>query len=271
MVRRGRPWIFVGAAGLVLAVLGELDALSPVAAAAVTVVSSVGLAMLAHGGSSLGTEAVAFGASGALAYEAMRPYVPLVASGLLLTFVFGTRAMRSRTARELVVHLGAAFAGGAAAAWVTRANQGLETSLWMVAVVMAALLASVPWLVPADAPRTFALRRLASRARGPLRWRLLRAVVSHRTLADLDLPDRLRTRIERSFDRLRHECERRFERRAVDRVDAHLERSVAQLVRVARAARAKEALLDTLDDPTAQLAADGDQLEAEVAALGEVT
>ena len=52
------------------------------------------LALLAHGGTSLATEAVAFGASGALAYEAVRPYLPLVAMGLLLAAIFGTRAMR---------------------------------------------------------------------------------------------------------------------------------------------------------------------------------
>jgi hypothetical protein len=268
---RGRAWIFVGAAGLVLALLGQVDALSPVAGAAVTVLSSVALALLAHGGPALASEAVAFGAGGALAYEGMRSYLPLVASGLLLTFVFGTRAMRSRSWRELSFHLGVAFVGGVGASWVARANAGLETSLWMVAVVVAALLASVPWIVPADAPRTFALRKLASRARGPLRWRLLRAVVAHRRLADLELPGRLRRRIERGFDELRDKCERRFDRRVLDRVDPDLERSVDQLVRVARAAACRDALLEGLEDSARQLAADGDALEAEVAALSELS
>lgn len=166
MLRRGRAFLFVGLAGLALALLGQLDALGPITAAGITVASSVGLALIAHGGAPLAGEAVAFGASGAVAYEATRSYVPLIASGLLLTFVFGTRAMRSRTWRELGFHLALAFASGVAASWVARANAGLEASLWMTAIMVASLLASAPWIVPNDAPRTFALRRLASRARG---------------------------------------------------------------------------------------------------------
>jgi hypothetical protein len=268
--RPGRAWIFVGAVGLVLALFGQIDLLHPVAAAAVTVASSVALALLAHGGVPLATEAVAFGASGALAYEAARPYVPLVASGLLLAFVFGTRAMRSKSWRELLLHVAVAFAGGVGASWVARANAGLEVTLWMTAVVVAALLASVPWIVPSDAPRTFALRRLAWRAKGPLRWRILRAVVVHRRLGDAELAPRLRRRVERSFDDVILRCERRFDRRASDPMDASVSSAVAQLTRVARAAASRELLLEGLDKTGSELAADSDALEAEVAALSEL-
>ncbi|HJL19889.1 MAG TPA: hypothetical protein RMH99_29770 [Sandaracinaceae bacterium LLY-WYZ-13_1] len=265
----GRAWIFVGVAGLVLAVLGQLEVVSPVLGVAVTVLSSVALALLAHGGPALASEAVAMGAGGALAYEGMRAYLPLLASGLLLTFVFGTRAMRSRTWRELSFHLGLAFTSGVAASWVARANAGLETSLWTVAVVVAALLASVPWLVPADPARTFALRKLADRARGPLRWRLLRAVVAHRRLADLELPSAVRRRVERAIDVLRARVERRLDRRLVDRVDPDVARTVEQLVRVSRAAVRREALLEDLEG-AAGIDAEREALEAEVAALAEL-
>lgn len=270
LARPGRAWIFVGAAGLALALLGQVDLLHPVAAAAVTVASSVALALLAHGGAPLATEAVAFGASGALAYEGARSYVPLVASGLLLAFVFGTRAMRSKTWRELVLHVAVAFAGGFAASWVARANAGLEVTLWMTAVVVAALLASVPWIVPTDAPRTFALRRLAWRAKGPLRWRILRAVVVHRRLGDAELAPRLRRRVERSFDDLIARCERRLDRRASETIDASVASAVGQLTRVARAATSRELLLEGIERSGSELTADSEALEAEVAALSEL-
>lgn len=263
-MRIGRAWIFVGAAGLALALLGQADFLSPVAAAGVTVASSIALALLAHGGVPLATEAVAFGASGALAYEATHPYLPLVASGLLLTFVFGSRAMRSRTWRELGFHLGVAFVSGVSASWVAHVNEGLETTLWMTAIAVAALLSSLPWIVPTDAPRTFALRRAAARARGPQRVRLLRAVIAHRRLRDLDLPSKLRRRVERSFDEVIRRAEQRIGREA----SGDVKLSIDQLVRVARAARAREDLLAGMS-PDA-LEQDSDHLEAEVEALAEL-
>lgn len=265
---RTRGWLFVGAAGLVLALLGQVDVLPPVAAAALTVASSVGLAVLAHGGPALATEAIAFGASGALAYEASRSYVPLVASGLLLAFVFGTRAMRSRSWRELGFHVAVAFIAGVLASWVAHENRGLETSLWLIAVVVAALLASIPWILPADAARTFALRRLAGRARGALRWRLLRAVVAHRRVAEVELSRGMRRRVERAFDELRRRAEHRLDRGLLDRLDVDVACAVDQLVRVARAARSREELLEGLT--ASDLASDSDALEAEVAALAEL-
>ena len=267
---RGRAWFFVGGMALALGLLGQLDQLGPVGAAAITVGSSVILALLAHGGTSLATEAVAFGASGALAYEAVRPYLPLVAMGLLLAAIFGTRAMRSRSWRELAFHVSFAFAGGAAASWVVRANAGLETTLWMVALAVASLLASLPWLVPSDAPRTFALRRLAARARGALRFTLLRAVVAHRRLAEADVPEKMRRRLDRAFDDVIHRCERRLDARG-ERAQLDVRSSVVQLVRVARLAATRDALLEDLDTPAHRVAAESDTLEAEVLALGEVS
>lgn len=264
---RGRAWLFVAAAGVVLALLGQLDSLTPLAAAAVTVSSSLALALLAHGGIPLATEAVAMGASGALAYEAARPYLPLVASGLLLAFVFGTRAMRSKSWRELAFHVGVAFVGGVAASWVAHAHRGVEVTLWLVAITVAALLASIPWLLPADPARGFALRRLAARSRGPLRIRLLRAVAVHGRLGEAELPRRLQRRIDRAFDEVARRAEHRLEHPNAS--DAALIEGVDQLARVERAARARTELLDGLER-TSELASDSDELEAEVAALSEV-
>ncbi len=267
-----RAWAFVGASGVVFAVLGQLDVLPPLAAAAIAVGSSVGLALLAHGGTALASEAVAFGAGGALAYEAARPYLPLVATGLLLTFVFGTRAMRARNWRELLFHLSVAFIAGIAASWVARLPQGTDVTLWLTAVTVAAVLASVPWLLPSEGPRAFALRRLAARAQGPLRSRLLRGVVIAQRMGELPapLPRPLRKRVTRAFDEVIAIAERRLEGRGAAVMEQELARTVDHLTRIVRAAGRRAALLDCLDGDTSALRTEQEALEAEVAALVEL-
>lgn len=265
-----RAWAFVGVAGVVFGGLAHLDVLPPALAAGLTVVSSVALALLAHGGGTLATEAVALGAGGALAYEASRPYLPLVASGLLLTFVFGTRAMRSQSWRELALHLGLAFIGGAAASWVRDAHDRMEVTLWLIAVTVAAVLASIPWLLPSEGPRAFALRRAAARAQGPLRTRLLRASVLARKLAELPLPRRLHKRVMRALDEVLALAERRLEGRGSALMEAELARSVVHLGRIARAASRKAALVEGMHADAGALRAEQEGLEAEVAALTEL-
>jgi hypothetical protein len=268
-----RAWAFVGAVGLVFAAFGQADIASPSVAAAITVAASVALALLAHGGQPLAAEAVAFGASGALAYEAMRPYLPLVASGLLLTFVFGTRAMRAKTWRELLFHLGVAFVGGVAASWVARAQAGSDVTLWLLGIVVAAVLASVPWLLPADGPRAFALRRLAAKTpKGPLKVRLLRAVIAARRIGELaePLPRRVHKRIARAFDDVIAIAERRLEGRGSPVMERDLSRTVDHLGRIARAANRRTAILDGMNIDASALKGEQESLEAEVAALVEL-
>lgn len=267
-----RAWVFVGAAGAAIALLGQLDFVSPALAAAITVGASIGLALLAHGGSTLAAEAVAFGAGGALAYEVAQPYLPLVASGLLLTFVFGTRAMRARSWRELGFHLALAFVAGVAASWVAGVEARSDVTLWLIAITVAAVLASVPWLLPSDGPRAFALRRLAGRAQGPLKLRLIRAVIAARRLGDLaqPLPPRVRKRIDRAFDDVIALAERRLEGRGGAILEQDLARNVDHLSRIARAARRRGLLLEALDVDAGALRSEQEHLEAEVSALVEV-
>ena len=267
-MRKG-AWIFVGVAALALHGLARFELLDPFGAAAVTLASSVAMALVAHGGTALGAEAIALGAGGALGYEAVRPYFPLVAMGILLAFVFATRAMRSRGWRELGFHLASAFAGGVAASWVAHTMRGHDTIIWSSALLVGALLSSIPWILPADAPRTFALRRLAARTRGTLRWRLLRAVVAHRRLAELELPRNLRRRVDASLDSLCARVERRLDRRVVDRPGPEIIATIDQLVRIARAATSRDVGLERLEASASPLGTDTDALEAEVAALAE--
>ncbi len=179
-----RAWAFVGAAGVALTVLGQLDPSAAVVEAGLRAGATVLLAVLAHGGGSLAGEVATWGAGGARAYETARPLLPLVSSGLMLASVFGVRAMRASSLRELAAHLLFAFAGGVTASWAARAGARSEVTLWLFAVTFAAVLSSTPWLMPREGLRGLALRWLAARAEGPVRWRLLRGLALARRLGD---------------------------------------------------------------------------------------
>jgi hypothetical protein len=178
--------------------------------------------------------------------------------------------MRSKSWRELALHLGLAFGAGTAASWVRDAHDQTEISLWLVAVTVAAVLASVPWLLPSEGPRAYALRRVAARAQGPLRVRLLRAAVLARKLAELPLPRRLKKRVMGALDEVIALAERRLERRGSALMEAELARSVDHLGRIARAASRKAALVEGMHADAGALRTEQEALEAEVAALIEL-
>lgn len=140
-----RGWVVLGAAGLLLAPLARLEALAPAHGDTGQLVFSLVLALFAHEGA--GAPA-ALGRLGA----AVGPHLSLVASGLSLTAIFGARAARARSGRELGLHLSLAFVGGVAAGRVARASDG-EASLWAAGLALSALLASAPWLLPAEPRR----------------------------------------------------------------------------------------------------------------------
>ena len=80
----------------------------------------------------------------------------------------------------------------------------------------------------------------------------------------------MRRRIEAGFDALLSRVERRVEAGRRDTVTSDVRARVDVLWRVARAAQAREALIDALEGPDAVLASESDALEAEVEALAEL-
>ncbi|MGF1470012.1 MAG: hypothetical protein ACFCGT_28160 [Sandaracinaceae bacterium] len=272
-------WCFAALAGAGLTLLLGLDAVvaagaswGPTLAAALAVLTSVGLAVTAHGGLTLLPHAVAFGAAGALVYEAVRPTLPLVAAGLLLAAVFGTRAMRARSFPEVGLHVAAAFVSGVAAAGVILAHQGAERLTFLVAVVVAGLLSSVPWLVPADRPRPFALRRAASRLRAPLRFALLRAAASEQRIQDLEppIPRPVRRRVDAETRELLRLAEDLADGGAPASRGARIRALARELSRLGRLAGTQRELVEDLDRTGRPLAGASADLEVEVAALAEM-
>ncbi|MBX3271076.1 MAG: hypothetical protein KF729_12495 [Sandaracinaceae bacterium] len=200
-MRPSRAWSSIAGAGLALALAGSIDAHGSSLAGNVATASRVGFSVIARGELPSAAEAREAHARGAAAYGTARTHVSLVASVLLLVFVFGARARRARSWRELAFHVGLGFASGVVASRV--AGGGPEATLWMIAVVLAAALASLPWLLPAELARGLALRRLAAAAHGTSRVRLLRALAAHRRLFDSEALDATaRRRAEDALDRL---------------------------------------------------------------------
>lgn len=166
----------------------------------------------------------------------------------------------------LSARLALPLAAGAAAGRLREAYAGESAAVFAVATAVAALVSALPFVLAVEAPRTFALRRLSARARGPLRVRLLRAVALHRRVERLDLPSRTQRRIERGFEELAVRLERRLDRSA-SRADPALQQAVDQLERWVRAVRSRDALLDGLELSASPVSTDSEALEAEVAAL----
>lgn len=234
-------WALVGAAGLACALAAEIDLHGEALASGASLAGALLAATLAPGSVAAATDAASLGERGALALEVARPMLPLLASGLLLTFVFGARAMRARSWRELGLHLGLAFVSGAAASWVVRADDRAEVALWLAAVTIAALLSSVPWLVPTDPPRVVALRRLASRARGSLRARLLRAAAVARRLSRAGSLARADEAIvQRTFQQVLAIAERRVDGRGSLAIEDELSRCIERLAEIARRTGARQ-------------------------------
>lgn len=227
-----RAWALLAAAGVLCAAAGQLELPPRALASGLRLASTLVVAVLTRSGLGSALDVTSLAEGGALAYEAAQPLLPLVASGLLLTFVFGARAMRSSSWRELVLHLAIAFVGGVAASWVVRADDRGDVALWLVAIIVAALLSSVPWLLPRDGARVRALVLLAARANGPLRMRLLRAAAAARRLGRApSLPPDAR----RDLDEVLAIATRRIEGRGSRAIEQDLSRAVDRLSRIARA------------------------------------
>jgi hypothetical protein len=184
--------------------------------------------------------------------------------------------MRSRTLIGLAAHLGAAGVAGTAAAWVLGHYAEASVALQLVALGVAAILCALPSALRVDDPVAFALRRLAARSQGARKNRLLRAVVLRRRMLERDdLPARTRRGLDRAFWSLARMARAalRAPRSTATVLDERIAAHVRILSRAQSAAGAAGALAAGLDTTAAlsEVRLEGERLEAEVAALAEVS
>jgi hypothetical protein len=169
-MRISSPLTTTAAAGLLFAAWPMVAKLPPIPGAVALVVLSVVVALAASGG--LAALAVAQGALGAFSSGMVSPGASVLGGALLLTAAYSERTLRIRGRGPRITHLVLAAVSGAIAGGVTASFAHAPTSVRAVAVLVAAVLATIPHLLEADDLVAHALdaasREVAEPARGGL-------------------------------------------------------------------------------------------------------
>jgi len=245
------------------------------------IVVSMGLAALLAGRAS--PLPLGLGALGGFGVVALGPSSWVVAGAVLGLSLHGARAVRAPTATARGVALGLAALGGALAGGVSAAWGGSSAeSVRAAAVVVAGVFALAARLVPAEHPRTFALR-WAARAVGPtLATTLTEAAELHAQTVEggflLRMDGPTRSRVEAAWEVFVEAVGRRveMERGGVptatrDWVDVRIVEGVAALRRVHDAAAEGNARRVVGLDAAVRVAVqEGEALEAEAQAWREI-
>jgi len=251
----------------------HLDSLGPVLSALLAVAAGALLATVPLGAAS--PAAVALGAVGALAHTALAPLSVALAGGALFAFVFAARAVRARSLLGGSFAFGLGVAGGALGTSIAVSYAGAPPTVRAAGIVVGALVACVPLLVPVDDPVAWSLRELSQRASGVLRLRLLRAVVLRRRHGEVAtaVSRTTRRRMERAWFSLLGAARARVRARgnAHEALDLRVAAYVQSLGRATRAAAGAKVLSADLDDLVlTELRLERDDLEARAGALAEV-
>jgi hypothetical protein len=269
-MRTAATVLLLGAALVAAPSLSELEAGTAALLAIGVAVVLAGLACEAFSPLSTG-----LGALGALAHTALAPVSLPLAGSALMAFVLGARTARARTSPLRGAHLLVSIGTGGVAAWIAARYAGDEVSIQAAAGLVAGLLASAAMLVPVDDVVAHALARLAAEAPDPARAALLRAVALRRRVdgAPEGLSYRTSRRLERAWGTLVDAARARVQATGATAVllDARIQSHVDALERIHAAADERLARAAGLDDRALTAARlEGEQLEAEVAALAEV-
>lgn len=146
--------------------------------------------------------AVAAGAIGAFGSGILGSVSPALAGAVLVAAAFAERSMRvqSRTARA--VHVLVALVGGAFAGSLSMAYASASTPVMAVAVVCAAILASLPLLVEADDPVAHALSESAALVSQPAKASLLEGAALRRTANEVPLDGDTLGRVKKTWQSL---------------------------------------------------------------------
>jgi hypothetical protein len=271
----------IGLITLFVAFAPALAGLSAVPGALLAVTLFVALASAVGGG--LSPASLVAGAGAALVSSALVERSPVLAGALALALVFAPRCLYLRGGRRVVaVHLSLAAAGGALSAWVTGLYPvevaGLAT--WSVAVLVGALLASAPFLLPTDDLLAAKLEGLSRRMSGTARWRFERAAALRRRMMedDLEIPRKERRRIVSAFSALVRLGRPRLMTRSADAdgldavIGEHLtalERSFQVLVaRAVAVASSSTAAAEALDEHNLSVEAEAEAYAAVAAPRG---
>lgn len=259
------------ALGAFFALAPHADALALLPGSLALLAAGLALGSLCHG--RLDALGLTAGALGALAFALLSPTSTSLACAVALALWWAPRALRARSKPSRPAVLGAALAAGAVGALVLdRFAHGATLSA--VSGLVVGVLACAPLLVPADDATAFELLQCAHESEEPARSVLLRAVVLRRKgdEALASVPSRVRGRVRDAWSTLcalgrASATQRKAHERVLERLTSHVE----VLERLYAAAESRAAHLAGLEDSNLRHArAEGDDLEAEARALGEL-
>ena len=204
--------------------------------------------------------AIAFGATAALTGTILGSVSPAVGGAVLVALAYGERTLRVRTAQGKLLHVGAAFGAGALAGTVATAYGTAASAVHVVAVVVSAVLVTLPQLIDADDPLAHSLEGASKLVEGPAKGSLRDGAELRRQATDIPLDDDAQklvgntwTPLDKLADvRVRLERTKRDGNKTsgaiAEMIDGKIRDHVAALGRVYTAADTKRAATVGLDD-----------------------
>jgi MFS family permease len=190
---------YVVAAASLFAFAPFAERFGPVASSVALVWLGVLLAIFASGFSST---AVGTGALGAFASGVLGSTSPAAAGAVLVLAAFAPRTLRVRTRQGRAVHVLLALVGGGLAGSLAEAYTAAASGVFVVAVLVAAILAALPLLVEADDPLAHALEGAATLVGEPAKRALLDGAALRRSAAPVPLDGPTRARVRTTWQSL---------------------------------------------------------------------
>ncbi len=225
-----------------------------VTSVAIVAIAVLGASVVSRAPTAIGTT---FASAGALVAGLTHDQSPLLAGALLAVGVFGERLLRVKALPSRAIATGLASVAGASVLALTTSFAGSTVGVRAAAAGVGAVLALLPFLVPAEDRDACALEASAKVATGDLRATLLRAADLRRESVRTGTAETTRTkpawtallRLVRARERLQGAAiDSAIEARVVRVLDERITAHVALLGRAHAAARAAEAAEIGLDD-----------------------
>ncbi len=199
---------FVVAAVTLFAFAPIAERFGPVASSVALVWLGVLVAMLASGSAS--SLAVASGAMGAFGGGVLASVSPGAAGALFVAAAFAERTTRVRSRTARAVHVLLALVGGGFAGALSNAYTAAPLSVFVVAVVVAGVLAALPLLVDADDPVAHALEEAAQLVDEPAKRSLMDGAELRRNAAEVPLDRATAAKVKTTWSSLLRLAEARL-------------------------------------------------------------
>jgi len=185
-----------------------LSKLGVVSGSAALVALGVLLAVAAS--ASLSSIAIAAGALGAFGGHVLGSTIPAAGGAILVALAFAERTTRVRGNNARLAHIGASLVTGALAGSLATAYASASPAVRGVAVLVCAVLVSLPLLVEADDPLAAMLESTSRRVSDPARASLRDAAELRRQVHDVPLDDETARTVTNTWRALRKLAESRL-------------------------------------------------------------